>query len=148
MTEVFTRERRPWAYHPIVPDILRTTQLPLPPPTSSNSLVKTERIRAFTRPARDAAYWAAQMQGLDFTRSDHADTVRFNHALWSGLRGDKWPYPAMRSGQNLRTNRKELLARAARRKIASVPEANPQWLLFCAKNLHGAKRIQRENETE
>jgi DNA-binding beta-propeller fold protein YncE len=125
MTDVFTRERKTWTYHPIVPDVLRTTQLPLPPPTPGNSLVKTERIEAFKRAARDAGYWADRTQGLDFTRSDHADTVRFNRVLWAGLRGENSAYPVSRSQLNLRTNREKLIEAAAeRRNQASVNEEN------------------------
>jgi hypothetical protein len=96
MTDVFSRERRTWTYHPIVPDILRTTQLPLPAPTADNTLVKTERIRAFALSSRDAAYWGDRTRGLDFTRSDHANTIRFNRVLWAGLRGEDAHYPASR----------------------------------------------------
>jgi len=30
MTDVFTKVNKPWSYSPVVPDVLRTTQLPLP----------------------------------------------------------------------------------------------------------------------
>ena len=117
MTNVFTRERKAWTYHSIVPEVLRTTKLPLPPATADNSLVKTERIEAFTRPPRDAAYWAEKTQGLDFSRSDHANTGRFNRVLWAGLLGDDTPYPVTRSGRDLRNRRREVLAAAAARRI-------------------------------
>jgi hypothetical protein len=116
MIDVFTQERRTWAYHPIVPDVLRTTQLPLPSPTPDNTLVKTERIRAFARSPRDAAYWGDRTRGLDFTRSDHANTFLFNHVLWAGLRGEDSHYPANRSGRDLRMHRRELLAAATGRR--------------------------------
>ena len=115
MTDVFTRERKPWKYTPIVPDVLRTTQLPLPPATAANTLVQTARIKAFARSAHDAGYWGERTRGLDFTRSDHADTTRFNRILWAGLRGDAEPYPVMRSGRNLRVGRKRFLAKSATR---------------------------------
>jgi hypothetical protein len=52
------------------------------------------------------------MQGLDFTRSDQADAARFNHILWTGLKGEDVPYPTTRSGLDLRKNRRRLLAAA------------------------------------
>ena len=129
MTNVFSHERRPWVYHPIVPEILRTTQLPLPPETQGNTLVETARIKAFLHPPRDAAYWGAQTRGLDFTRSDHADTGRFNRVLWAGLMGDDVPYPVARSGRDLRFQRHELLAAAARKRQRSAGDQGEQtWL--------------------
>src|SRR5271156_6287008 len=47
---------------------MRTTQLPLPPATATNRVAQTP-------------------QGLAFTRSDHADTSRLNHVLWTGPEG-------------------------------------------------------------
>lgn len=114
MTDVFTYQLSPWNYSPIVPDVLRTTQLPLPPKTSANSLVITKRIAAFARPPHDAEYWGEKMQGLDFTSSDHVDAARFNRILWAGLKGEDVPYPAVRSGVDLRKNRGRLLAKAAK----------------------------------
>ena len=116
MTDVFTRDRKPWEYTPIVPAVLRTTKLPLPPATLGNSLEESAHIRAFERPAHDAKYWGDRMRGLDFSRSDHADTARFNRVLWAGLKGDTVPYPARRSGRNLRARRKRLL------EIATQPQ--------------------------
>jgi DNA-binding beta-propeller fold protein YncE len=112
MTDVFTRELKPWSYMPIVPDVLRTTQLPLPPRTSANTLRRTKSVVAFARPSRGGSYWGEKMQGLDFTRSDQADTARFNHILWIGLKGEDVPYPTTRSGLDLRKNRQRLLAAA------------------------------------
>lgn len=127
MTDVFTQEGKPWTYHPIVPDVLRTTLLPLPPPAPGNTLVRNDRINAFARPARDASYWAAVTRGLDFLRSDHADTVRFNHVLWSGLKGEDLQYPAVRSGRDLRANRKMLLDGAAKRQLlAPIKQPNSE----------------------
>lgn len=119
MTDVFTHESRPWIYRSIVPGILRTTQLPLPPPTPDNTLATTARIRAFSRPAHEAAYWGQRTKGLDFTRSDHADTGRFNHILWEGLKGEDTPYPSARSGRNLRDHRRQLLAEAVKQRQQS-----------------------------
>jgi hypothetical protein len=69
-------------------------------------------VLAFTRPAHDPDYWGERMKGLDFTRSDHADTNRLNHVLWTGLKGEGVAYPTVRSGRNLRVNRRRVLAEA------------------------------------
>ena len=108
MADVFTRQLKPWNYTPIVPPVLYTTTLPLPPPDSSNQLpaAKLQNVR----PAHDAGYWAAKMRGFDFKRSDHLDAARFNRLLWEGMKGQNVPYPTIRSGQDLRINRETLLA--------------------------------------
>lgn len=117
MADVFSQELKPWSHTPIVPDVLRTTQLPLPPPTTANTLAKTKAVLAFARPPRDASYWGEKMAGFDFTRSDHLDTARFNRILWAGLKGEDTPYPTSRSGRDLRKNRKRLLAQAIREHV-------------------------------
>jgi len=38
MRDVFTRDLKSWDYKPIVPPVLRTTTLPLPPPSPDNQL--------------------------------------------------------------------------------------------------------------
>jgi hypothetical protein len=86
------------------------------PASAASSLVKTARIMAFARSARDAAYWGERTQGLDFSRSDHADKARFNRVLWAGLKGEAEPCPVARSGRNLRAHRQRLLADAAKKK--------------------------------
>jgi DNA-binding beta-propeller fold protein YncE len=114
MTDVFGTQLKPWSYAPIVPDVLRTTQLPLPPPTAANTLPHTKQVLAFAHAPQDASYWSAKLDGMDFTKSDHLDTGRFNRVLWAGLRGDDVPYPTNRSGRDLRKNRPRLLAEAIR----------------------------------
>ena len=61
-------------------------------------------------PAHNAAYWAKVTAGMDFSATDRIDFGRYNHILWEGLMGSK-PYPATRSGLDLRLNRAELLQR-------------------------------------
>jgi DNA-binding beta-propeller fold protein YncE len=105
MAPVFDPAQGPdWSFTAQVPAVLRTTQLPLPPPTAAEAACPAA-------PPRSAAYWAAAMAGQDFTREDHLDTARFNRALWRGLRGDA-PYPARRDGRDLREGRAALLAAA------------------------------------
>ena len=45
---------------------------------------------------------------MDFSVEDHLDTVKFNHILWEGTMGER-PYPDVRSGEDLRGNRQQLL---------------------------------------
>ena len=69
------------------------------------------------------------MEGLDFSRSDHLDTARFNRLLWAGLKGEDTPYPTTRSGSDLRRNRQRLLAETIReqeRRKAESSEASPE----------------------
>jgi DNA-binding beta-propeller fold protein YncE len=120
MTNVFMMAAKPWHYTPIVPAVLRTTQLPLPPASQANTLAETARIKAFEHPVHDAAYWGQRMRGLDFSRSDHADTALYNRVLWAGLRGEGQPYPVVRSGRNLRANRQKLLAEATARRATLI----------------------------
>ena len=106
MADVFEKRHRPrpWTYTAIVPDVLRTTQLPLPPATAANSLPRTESVLAFAKPRGDASYWAAAMAGQNFGREDALDTDAFNLALWRGLMGER-PYPTVRHGRDLSADR-------------------------------------------
>jgi DNA-binding beta-propeller fold protein YncE len=93
-----------WSYRAAVPPVLRTTRLPLPPPTPREAACVVE-------PTHSGRYWTAAMAGQDFSHEDRLNTPAYNLALWKGLRGTE-PYPAARSGADLRRNRKALLARA------------------------------------
>jgi DNA-binding beta-propeller fold protein YncE len=98
MAEVFdVKSPAEWRFEARVPAVLRTTQLPLPP----------ARTACVARPTHDAAWWAAAMKGQDFRAEDRLDTAAFNRALWRGLRGAE-PYPAVRSGADLRAPRETL----------------------------------------
>lgn len=114
MADVFTQINKPWSYTPLVPDVLRTTQLPLPAATTTNRVPQTKAVLAFSRPPHDAAYWGDKLAGMDFTSSDHVDAARFNRLLWAGLKGEDTPYPTTRSGRDLRKNRRHLLSEAIR----------------------------------
>ena len=102
MTEVFDTARANWTFDAVVPDVLRSTTLPLP--------ASGRAERGCVTPLRSAAYWAAAMRGQDFSREDHLDTAAYNFALWRGLRGDA-RYPAARDGRDLRKDRAAFLAR-------------------------------------
>lgn len=109
MSEVFEKIRRPWDYSAIVPEVLRSTQLPLPRKTVLNSLPVTTKSFAFAKPMQDAAYWQTAMQGQDFSVEDNLDEPSFNRSLWYGLKGMQVPYPETRHNNDLTRNRKDLL---------------------------------------
>lgn len=103
MAEVFNPRQRKWSYQAIVPDVLYTTALPLPPRKAGSSLAVV--------PVRDAAYWAKAMAGQNFTGEDLLDEPRFNRALWEGLQGEDAPFPEHRHGRDMSKDRQRLLQR-------------------------------------
>ncbi|HEV2182606.1 MAG TPA: hypothetical protein VGR39_02895, partial [Candidatus Acidoferrales bacterium] len=108
MADVFTTEAHAWSYTAIVPQILRSTKLPVPAATSA-SAGTSDKDFAYASPRHSAAYWAAKTRGFDFNVEDHIDSAKFNRILWHGLMGAKVAYPTVRSGRDLRENRKDLL---------------------------------------
>jgi len=109
MTEVFDLNQPTWSYRAVVPDLLRQSELPLPPPTVANSLPRNGRALAYTREYRNGAYWQKKLGDMDYDEEDKLDTPRFNRELWKGMMGHQ-PYPTERSGKDLRQNREALLA--------------------------------------
>lgn len=84
MTAMFDmRGSSKWSYRARVPEVLRSTQLPIGP---------SSQISAIEAPCptryRSSAYWTAAMAGQDFRTEDHLDAPRFNDALWKGLKPD------------------------------------------------------------
>jgi DNA-binding beta-propeller fold protein YncE len=109
MTDAFSKSAKKWDFTAIVPDVLRTTQLPLPMKTAKNSL-KPDALTAFyAKPTHDAAYWAAKTAGFNFDRADQVDAPTYNLIQWQGLVGDNVPYPSTRSGRDLSKHRRALL---------------------------------------
>jgi len=100
MSDVFDPNQAVWSYKAIVPDVLRSTKLPLPPADHASNVA----------PRHSAAYWTKAMAGQDFSGPDRVNPVTFNRALWRGLKSDE-PYPATPTGADLRANRARLLAR-------------------------------------
>jgi hypothetical protein len=100
MADVFSSESAKWSYEARIPAVLRSTQLPLPAQTASESA-------AIYAPSHDAHYWEQQTQGLDFNSADRIDSARFNQILWKGMMGEDQPYPAERDGKDLRENRSQ-----------------------------------------
>jgi len=109
MADLFTTQPAAWRYSASVPEVLRSTRLPLPPLRPAG---KSKAPAAAATPRHDAAWWAAAMRGLDFSSEDRLDTERFNRALWEGLKGAAVPYPEERDGHDLRENRADLLRRS------------------------------------
>jgi hypothetical protein len=86
MSDVFDSQQADWSYKAIVPNVLRSTQLPLPPDEDAK----------IEYPKHSAAYWVRAMKGQDFSGPDRIEPASFNRALWRGLKGDT-PYPVNRS---------------------------------------------------
>jgi len=111
-----------WSDKPIVPDVLRSTKLPLPPANNARNAI----------PRRSSQYWTKAMANQDFSGADRIDPVAFNRALWRGLRGDE-PYPATATEVNLRTNRAQLFDKARSAKdttaVCQIIETTTAWSL-------------------
>jgi len=88
MSDVFDPRQVDWTYKAIVPNVLRSTRLPLPPDS---------RARV-SYPRHSAAYWTKAMAGQDFSGPDRIDPVTFNRALWRGFKGST-AYPGAKSDQ-------------------------------------------------
>jgi hypothetical protein len=114
MADVFTTEYKPWTYTAIVPEILRSTQLPVARALGADAAQSGgDSADAYAKPRHDAGYWAAKTKGMDFSVEDHVDPEKFNRIVWEGLVGKDVPYPTVRDGRNLRENREELLKKDA-----------------------------------
>ncbi|HLJ46386.1 MAG TPA: beta-propeller fold lactonase family protein [Bryobacteraceae bacterium] len=83
MADAFDLSQTEWNYQAIVPEVLRTTQLPLPPRSTRN------RPKAYSKPRHSAAYWEKKLGNQDFSEEDKLDTNRYNRVLWEGLMGKK-----------------------------------------------------------
>jgi DNA-binding beta-propeller fold protein YncE len=110
LTEVFDLSAKNWTFEAVVPEALRATELPLPSPTGAPT-AGAAALTACRRPEHDAAYWASQTQNMDFSAEDLIDSEQFNRLLWTGQNGER-PYPAVRSGEDLRADRSVLLKNA------------------------------------
>ena len=126
MSDAFDRQKKNWSYTAVVPDILHSTQLPVPAAatvvaatmatdaatlsTATMSVSAGAPAGCFSKSKLTAAEWQAAMAGQNFTVEDQLDTARFNQALWAGLVGADKPQPTVRDGADLSANRSELLA--------------------------------------
>ncbi|HWE52316.1 MAG TPA: bifunctional YncE family protein/alkaline phosphatase family protein [Bryobacteraceae bacterium] len=107
MSEIFDLNLSKWSYTPAVPELLRTTELPLPA-RAANERPGASGVLAAARNQHNAAWWQKKLGDMDFDEEDKLDTPRFNQVLWKGTMG-KQPYPKVRSRKNLRENRQALL---------------------------------------
>jgi DNA-binding beta-propeller fold protein YncE len=87
MSEVFDRKAAEWSYEAAVPDVLRSTRLPLPAGDGTPVAL----------PKHSAAYWTKAMAGQDFSGPDRVDATTFNRSLWRGMKGDE-ALPRSRGG--------------------------------------------------
>lgn len=101
MADLFDPAQTMWSYRASAAEVLRATQLPIPP----DRFVPAPATACKTR---SAEYWSAAMQGQDFSTEDKLDTPAFNAALWRGLASG--PEPVERSGADLSKDRAALLA--------------------------------------
>jgi DNA-binding beta-propeller fold protein YncE len=101
MSEVFSTHQATWNYKARVPEVLRTTKLPLPAAKAENTPV--------AEPSHNANYWTYKTKGFDFSAEDKVDPESFNMVLWKGLKGEGEPYPTERNGRDLSKQRGSLL---------------------------------------
>ncbi|HEV2615865.1 MAG TPA: bifunctional YncE family protein/alkaline phosphatase family protein, partial [Candidatus Acidoferrales bacterium] len=110
MADMFTTQAHPWSYTAIVPEILRSTQLPV---GNAAAGAASAQSGAYAKPRHDSAYWAAKTKGMDFSVEDRIDSAKFNRIVWEGVVGKEVPYPTTRDGRDLRENREKLLKKDA-----------------------------------
>ncbi|MDB6158475.1 MAG: putative lipoprotein [Gammaproteobacteria bacterium] len=107
MTDIFAISEEPdWSFKAIPSQLLLATQLPIP------AQLARRDSQSVPRPLHDAGWWAQKTQGFTFAKEDLNDASDYNRVLWEGTMGDR-PYPAARSGVDLRHNRKKLLEKVA-----------------------------------
>lgn len=114
MADVFTTKKTAWTFNSILPEILKKTKLPLPINAKVNKRARGDAAR-FATPLHDAAWWEEKTRDFDFTVEDKLDAASYNRILWTGIMGEQVPYPAERSGRDLRHNRKQFLDKYRRR---------------------------------
>jgi DNA-binding beta-propeller fold protein YncE len=110
MAAVFTTTLHAWTFDAVVPEILRMSHLPLPPAAQGANTSARALSARYAKPLHDSTWWAEKTVGFDFSAEDKVDAPKYNVLLWQGIMGDGAPYPAQRSGRNLRKNRQRLLA--------------------------------------
>ena len=108
MADAFSSDYLNWNYTARVPNVLRTTKLPLPAAAASAAPL-SEFDAKYSHPRNNAVWWEKHMRGQDFSVEDDLDTPRFNHALWLGLVGPGVRFPSHTTGVDLSNNREQLL---------------------------------------
>jgi YVTN family beta-propeller protein len=126
MADVFTRKPDYAPYSAIIPGDLCAS--PVDPKLVPACDSTTAKITSPTPQLHDAAWWAAKTKGFDFSDADRIDADAFNRILWQGSMGDNTPYPTVRSHQNLRQNRAQLIKQwqnnkaQSKQSIVKIPE--------------------------
>lgn len=84
-----------WTYSATPSPVLACyAQLPIPIPDGVN-------CTNVPQTTHDAAWWARQTKGLNFSEEDLNDPAVFNRIIWEGLMRNR-PYPTKRSGAVMR----------------------------------------------
>jgi YVTN family beta-propeller protein len=107
MADVFTRKPDYTPYSAIIPGDLCTA--PVDPNLVPACESTTAKVTSPVPQLHDSAWWAAKTKGFDFSDADRIDADAFNRILWQGSMGDNVPYPTVRSHQDLRQNRAQLI---------------------------------------
>ena len=114
MADVFDPAVSSWSYRAEAAPILRNTQLPI----ALDRFPKTATSAAAYCSGHNADYWAATMEGQDFSKEDRLDTPAFNAALWRGL--GVGSEPTFRDRRDLRQGRPVRVNEAALRLCGST----------------------------
>jgi hypothetical protein len=77
------------------------------------------------KPLYDAAWWAENTKGFDFSVEDHLDSDKYNRILWASTMGNK-SYPTVRSGVDLRTDRAQLPKNYEKQRATHSPSSQSQ----------------------
>jgi DNA-binding beta-propeller fold protein YncE len=112
MSDAFTKRPDLTPYTAILPgslceDPVDTDLLGITAACNDSSIPKTAAVK----PRHNAGWWAKAFKDFNFEELDSLDSEAFNLVLWAGIKGEQVPYPAQRSGADLRKNRKQLIAR-------------------------------------
>ena len=107
MADVFTRKPDYTPYSAIIPGDLCTA--PVDPNLVPACESTTAKVTSPVPQLHDSAWWAAKTKGFDFSDADRIDADAFNRILWQGSMGDNVPYPTVRTHQDLRQNRAQLI---------------------------------------
>ena len=102
MTDIFDLNQKNWTFHAQGSAVLNQTQVAREVPVDFAST-------APFHVAHPAAYWTNATRGFDWSKEDRVPAELFNQVVWDGLTNDA-PYPATRSGADLRQNREKLIA--------------------------------------
>lgn len=98
MSDVFNPAQGPaWSYAATASPVLKSTTLNLSAIAPDG---KVQFADGDYKPLHDAAWWAEQTKGFDFSSEDRIPADLFNRVIWEGVKGNV-PYPAGRSGKDM-----------------------------------------------